>query len=508
MAGMGISLIRSRGSMKICAPPGRRFQIGVLFLVLSVALALAGLDEPRSDADLAKSLALYEASREQFENGCKLFEQGKLEDAALRFTACTDRMPGHVYAHYYLANIYYLQRKYPEALAAVELAEAQLDTMMRLDIYARERRIKGMDDVAILLAKAYDSTNSCMERLRIDEVAMQVSLEEQKARETAGREQVFQRDLRSEYACLHGNIFFKLQQFDQALERYVAAVRAEPRNSQAYTNIIAIYYLARRYAEADRYLQEAEAAGIGEHLNLKLKVLVLEALKRPTTGILEEEYTASCALDGIGAVRFTANFNEGRTDRQPLFENAYIAYDLRSRDAVLIDPGVVDPRIAEFVGKNNLNIRLILNTHGHSDHSSGNRHYAMLYDVKIAVGKDDLELYAEDAGNCGHPKELFSPPGEFLAGMIRVQSVPTPGHTPGGACFLIGSFVFSGDSLLEKAVGRIDASGQADRRKKLDRLVAALRKLACALPAETVVLPGHGRATSVARVLEFNPFLK
>jgi len=496
------------GSNKTLRPRLHRLRIGLLFLVLAGPLALVGLNEPRSDKDMAKSFALFQTSRDSFEKGRRLFELGKLDAAALRFTACTERMPGHVYAQYYLANIYYLQQKFSEALAAIELAEAELEPMMRLDFYARERRIKGMDDLEVLLAKAYDSANSCMERLRIDEVAMQVSQEEQKARQAAGREQIFQRDLKSEYACLHGNILFKLQHFEGALERYVAAVQADPQNGQAYTNIIAIYYLARRYAEADRYLQEAEAAGIGEHLNLKLKVLVLDALNRPTTGILEEEYAASSAAEGIRAVRFTANFHEGQPDRPPLFENAYIAYDRLSRDAVLIDPGTVDPRIAEFVGKNNLNVRMILNTHGHSDHSSGNRHYVGLYHVKIAVGKDDFRLYAEDAERCGYPKDLFPPPTEFRAGTIPVQFIPTPGHTPGSACLRVGPFVFSGDSLLERAVGRMTASNPAERRKKLDRLVADLLKLVRALPADTVVLPGHGRATTAARVLEFNPFLR
>ncbi|MEI6614502.1 MAG: MBL fold metallo-hydrolase [Chrysiogenales bacterium] len=483
-------------------------RIRLLFLVLAGGMVLHGLEEPRRSKEMAKSLALFQTCRGQFESGRELFEQGKLDDAALRFSACKARMPGHVYAWYYLANIHYLQQKYTEALAAIERAEAQLDPMMWLDSYAQEQRIKGMDDVAILLAKAYDATNSCMERLRIEEVSMQVSLEEQKARETAGRELLFQRDLKSEYACFHGNILFKLQRFDQALERYVAAVGANPRNGQAYTNIIAIYYLAKQYPEADRYLQEAEAAGIGDDLNLKLKVLVLEALGRPTVGILEQEYVAPRAPEGIRAVRFTANITEGQTDRQPLFENAYIAYDPQSRDALLIDPGTVDPRIAEFVRKNALSIRMILNTHGHFDHSSGNRHYALLYNVKIAVGKKDFKLYSGDAEHCGSPKELFPLSAEFHAGTILVQVVPTPGHTPGSACFLIGSFVFSGDSLFERAVGRMGAFNPAGRRKKLDCLVAELHRLARALPAETVVLPGHGRSSTLARVLEFNPFLR
>jgi hydroxyacylglutathione hydrolase len=495
-------------SMKMHTPRVSRLQIGLLFVVLAGAMALFGLDEPCNDKEMDKSLALFQASRDQFAKGRKLLEQGELDAAALRFSACTARMPGHVYAQYYLANIYYLQQKYPEALAAIKLAEAQLAPMMQLDFYARERRIKGMDEAEILLEKAYASTNSCRERLRIKEIEREISQEEQKAREMAGREQLFQRDLKSEYACFHGNILFKLQRFDEALERYVVAARANPRNGQAYTNIIAIYYLAKQYPDANRYLQEAEADGIGEDLNLKLKVLVLEALNRPTAGILEQEYAAPRAPEDIRAVRFTANVNEGQTDRQPLFENAYIVYDRQYRDALLIDPGIIDGRIAEFIRKNGLSVRIILNTHGHSDHSSANCHYARLYNVKIAVGKDDFKLYEADAGHRGFAKELFPPPAEFRAGAIPVRFIPTPGHTTGSACFLIGSFIFSGDSLFERTVGRIDASAPAESRKKLDRLVADLQKLAHALPADTLVLPGHGRASTLAQVLEFNPFLK
>jgi glyoxylase-like metal-dependent hydrolase (beta-lactamase superfamily II) len=474
---------------------------------LLLVWAMAAADGAGRAAELDALFSRFRDCHREFAQGRDLLGQGKLDDAAQKFSACTDKMPEHAYAHYYLANIHYLRQNHAAALAAIERAEAHIDTMMRLDAVAREQRIKDMDDAEILLARAYEATRSCMERMRIDTVAMQVEQEEMKARESAGRERLFREELRSEYACMHGNILFKLQRFDDALERYAAAVQANARNSQAANNIIAIFYLARRFAEADRCLQEAETAGIGDQINLQLKALVYQALQRPTTGILEEEYAPASPAEELRAVRFTANVNGGQDGSPPLFENAYIAYSPSTMDAMLIDPGSADPRIAAFVKRHGLRVRMILNTHGHSDHSCGNRHFAALYQAKIVFKREDEKFYAQDPEHRGLAQELIPAAAGFPAGSVAVRFIPTPGHTPGSGCFLIGPFLFSGDSLFEKNVGRMDAATPAQRLKKLNRLVADLRQAIRTLPAATWVLPGHGRAASLAQVLEVNPYI-
>ena len=67
--------------------------------------------------------------------------------------------------------------------------------------------------------------------------------------------------------------------------------------------------------------------------------------------------------------------------------------------------------------------------------------------------------------------------------------------------------LFRGHSLFEDGIGRIGAGG-SEERKIRERMLRRLDELLARLPAETWILPGHGRATTAARVKEFNPSLK
>jgi glyoxylase-like metal-dependent hydrolase (beta-lactamase superfamily II) len=80
-------------------------------------------------------------------------------------------------------------------------------------------------------------------------------------------------------------------------------------------------------------------------------------------------------------------------------------------------------------------------------------------------------------------------------GRLRLHTIATPGHTPGSMCFrLEGSPVlFSGDTLFPGGPGATKFPGgdfPAIIRSIEDRLFAAL-------PAETIVMPGHGADTTV-----------
>ena len=73
---------------------------------------------------------------------------------------------------------------------------------------------------------------------------------------------------------------------------------------------------------------------------------------------------------------------------------------------------------------------------------------------------------------------------------------------------MIGSYLFSGDSLFEDTVGRVVADTPSAEQKVRKRMVGALTSLLALLPGETVLLPGHGQASTVARTKEVNPFLR
>ncbi|MDO4786185.1 MAG: MBL fold metallo-hydrolase, partial [Fretibacterium sp.] len=93
---------------------------------------------------------------------------------------------------------------------------------------------------------------------------------------------------------------------------------------------------------------------------------------------------------------------------------------------------------------------------------------------------------------------------ELVVGDLRIEVLETPGHTPGGVCYLIRegdeSILVSGDTLFAQSVGRTDLPG-GDQAKLDD----SLRRLS-SLPDALRVLPGHGPETTIGKERRHNPF--
>lgn len=87
-------------------------------------------------------------------------------------------------------------------------------------------------------------------------------------------------------------------------------------------------------------------------------------------------------------------------------------------------------------------------------------------------------------------------------GELRFKVLETPGHTPGGLSLYGEGVVFSGDTLFRYSVGRTDLYGGSS-----DILLDSIEKKLLTLPDDTVVLPGHGPATTIGDERMGNPFL-
>jgi len=490
--------------IKISRPP--RLLLGFV-LLFCPAWKAAVVQMAYPEKELAEALAKFKSTVSAFEEGKKLYSRGETAAAAPSFESCTKSLPEHIYAHYYLANILYLKKDYPGALRAIEKAEDSVGFMMAMDAYAQREQTRQFGKIRKSIEDYYESTSSCREKRELEMMHGQVDDEQDKAKKQAAQEELRWWNLRSHYAYFHGNILFQLKEYDRADEQYRRAIREDSQNGYAYNNLAAIRYLARRFEEAENFLREAEEAGVDDLINLKLKKLVLEALGKPAEGILEQEYGAE-SEDKIRVVRFTGNVYEGEPNRLPLFAHCYLAYDRESRDALLIDPGMIDPRIETFIREKTLNVRLILNTHGHFDHTHGNAYYAGRLGVQIAAHRQEAPLYAEDPeGRRGKPDVNLSEQTAQV-GTIRFQVFPTPGHTPGSVCFLIGPFLISGDSVFADGIGKMSAADDAEYQKKREALIQILRKIVPLLPPETRILPGHGRSDTLTRAREINPSLR
>ncbi len=491
--------------------PAPSFRIRALAAAaIAIILACASWAQSgRAEDDektLSEALSKFQAVGARFAGGKARLEKGDLPGAAREFEACLKIFPEHAYASYYLANVHYARRDFAQALTAIENAERHLDIMAALGAEARKKKLRNMEEAIGLLEAQNEARTSCRESRTLEQLVLDVETEEAKALRQAEKDERLRRKQASFYAYFHGNVLFQLKSFEAAFQGYSRAIRIDPENGDAYNNAAAILVMAGRPREAGELLERAVAAGVEDRINLKLKKLVMEGLGESSAGILEEEFGGGSA-DGVKVMRFSINPYEGRPDQAPLFVNTYVVFDGRSRDAVIVDPGAADPRLEAYIETKGLKPRLILNTHGHYDHRHGNAHYGGLYGVNVAVPKEDASFYRQEADGPGEKAEPAFLSPELQAGTLSVKSFPTPGHTPGGVCFLIGGYLFSGDSLFEDGIGRI-AAGGGEERKARENMVRRLDELLARLPAETTILPGHGRAATPARVREVNPYLK
>ena len=89
-------------------------------------------------------------------------------------------------------------------------------------------------------------------------------------------------------------------------------------------------------------------------------------------------------------------------------------------------------------------------------------------------------------------------------GSMKFEVIETPGHTPGGVCYLErdGKVLFSGDTLFAGSIGRTD-----NQWADYDALMAGIFGKLMELDGDISVIPGHGPATSIATERTTNPFL-
>jgi glyoxylase-like metal-dependent hydrolase (beta-lactamase superfamily II) len=202
--------------------------------------------------------------------------------------------------------------------------------------------------------------------------------------------------------------------------------------------------------------------------------------------------------------------------------NCYLVGCSETLEGVVIDPGTMDTEdtreVADEARRLGLRIRYILNTHGHPDHMSGNDY------LKVAVGGEVL-IHQLDALKLTDPvrnaSTLFgmdlhvSPPDALLRdgdvirfGKLSLTVAHTPGHSSGGVAFLGDGYVFTGDTLFAGSIGRSDLPDSSDEgTSAYDVLLGSIRDKLLTLPDETVVLAGHGPATTIGRERKSNPFL-
>lgn len=436
-----------------------------------------------------------------FQQGLKELNAGRSEAAAKDFEKCLQEIPRHAFARYYLANIAYMANDMQKALDDMTRAIGDFDFMQALNDYAVKQKSKTYDSYARMMAEEWDSTTSCRTHRELEALSGEVTDAKSKQElQLAGQKAARSRQ-KAHYLYFLGNIHFQLKRFPEAARSYEGAIALNPRHANAYNNLAAIFYLAGEPGKALGYLEEAERQGLGDNLNLKLQDLVYGALGRPTAGILREEIATGPGSD-LGIVRFALAIKSKDPLRPATYENGYVLFSRSTREAVVIDPGVEDPRIDEFVRDQSLKVKAILNTHGHDDHAGADPYYSRLFSAPVLIGAEDAKALALGPVGALSDGQVLSYDG-FAVTVLHI-----PGHTPGSVCFLAGDALFSGDTLFKGDIGFVAAETPEKTRTLQSGMVRGIRDRLLVLPDATRVCPGHGRTSTIADERATNAFLK
>jgi glyoxylase-like metal-dependent hydrolase (beta-lactamase superfamily II) len=156
---------------------------------------------------------------------------------------------------------------------------------------------------------------------------------------------------------------------------------------------------------------------------------------------------------------------------------SYIIADETTHEAAVVDSSFNADEITRILKEQNLSLKYVISTHGHSDHTAGNQ------ELHTATGAKTVAH-----GLSRNYADVKVVDGDILnVGKVTIKVIHTPGHTPDGICLLVdGKKLLTGDTLFMGECGRTDLPG-GNSRSLYDSLFNKLMKLS----DDVEVYPGH-----------------
>lgn len=200
----------------------------------------------------------------------------------------------------------------------------------------------------------------------------------------------------------------------------------------------------------------------------------------------------------------------------PFEENTYVIFD-GTREAVIVDPGCYEREeqqdLENYLNREQLKVKLLLNTHCHIDHVLGNYFVKTRFNVPFRIHATELAVlravksYAANYGFAGYqevlPDQTLEDGDIVKFGNSELKVLFLPGHSPGHIGFYASAerLLLAGDVLFYGSIGRTDLPGG-----NMETLLGSIHQKLFTLPDEVVVYPGHGPTTTLGEEKVSNPF--
>lgn len=198
--------------------------------------------------------------------------------------------------------------------------------------------------------------------------------------------------------------------------------------------------------------------------------------------------------------------------------NTFVVWDEETKEAAVIDPGMSDlaeeKLLDDYITKNKLKIKYLINTHCHIDHILGCNFVKEKYNPKFLIPEKDIPLlqnahlqasaFSIDFHEPPKPDGFITEEEELQLGKLKMKFLFTPGHSPGEYCiyFEEEKICITGDVLFREGIGRTDLWGG-----DYNRLIRSIETKLFTLPGDVTIYPGHGEPSTISHEMKNNPFL-
>ncbi len=171
------------------------------------------------------------------------------------------------------------------------------------------------------------------------------------------------------------------------------------------------------------------------------------------------------------------------------FSNCYVVTNEETKEALIIDPGVITKDIIEQIEREKYKLVGILITHNHKSHVRGLQTIRKIYSPVI---------YAADYEVAGSDTFLLKGDGIIRVASLSVGYMSVPGHSHDSLVYKIGQILFTGDVITAGLVGSTNSSYS----KKT--LLASIKSKILSQQTDIILMPGHGPPSSVVAERNFN----
>jgi glyoxylase-like metal-dependent hydrolase (beta-lactamase superfamily II) len=180
----------------------------------------------------------------------------------------------------------------------------------------------------------------------------------------------------------------------------------------------------------------------------------------------------------------------------------YLLTDPATKQVLMIDTGYNAKQMLATIAQRELTLIGVCLTHGHADHAGGLEEILAQWPVPVYLGNGDFDLLPWKPSDAS--VKIPADHQMIALGELTIECLATPGHTPGGFCYLLSfkghTLCFVGDTLFAGSVGRSNPFSLYPLH------LQSVRQTVLRLPKETILLPGHGPSTTVAEEQAHNPF--